>query len=163
MHNPIKAHLLDRLQPQVQPMTEEEYLPLALRTWTAPLRGTPEGHTYLVLGLLSELGEVADVLKKAIRNGTPPEGARRRLVDELGDVLWYSTITTYEASTSELGNLTLPTWIATIAFSGFTAESIMQWAKVVYGITADECRAANIAKLTSRAERGVIQGSGGDR
>lgn len=161
--NPIKSHLLDRLRPQVQPMTETDYLPLALRTWTAPLRGTPEGHTYLALGLLSELGEVADVLKKAIRNNTPADEVRRRLVDELGDVLWYSTITTHEASTSELKDLTLPTWVAAIAFSGFTVEHIMKWAKGVYGITAEECRAANIAKLASRAERGVIQGSGGDR
>jgi hypothetical protein len=33
----------------------------------------------------------------------------------------------------------------------------------MYGITAEECRAANIAKLASRAARGVIAGEGGSR
>jgi len=144
-------------------MTHTDYTTEALKTWTAPLRGTEEGRTYLVLGLLSELGEVADVLKKAIRNGTPKDEVRRRLVDEIGDVLWYSAVTTHEASTATSDNLTLPVWVAQIAFSGFTAEGIMQWAKVIYGITAEECRAANIAKLASRAARGVITGEGGNR
>ena len=160
MHNPVKAHLLDRLRPQVPPMTETEYIHLALRTWTAPLRGTEEGRTYLVLGLLSELGEVADVLKKAIRNGTPPEEVRRRIVDEIGDVLWYASVLASEVRSRAWPPS--PTFVHA-AIVNFDLAHITNWAFDLYGITAAECRAANIAKLTSRAERGVIQGSGGDR
>ena len=157
--NPIKSHLLNRLRPKVDLMTETEYLPLALRTWTAPLRGTEEGRQYLMYGLLSEFGEVADVLKKQIRNGTVPDDVRRRLVDEIGDVLWYATVITYEAR--EKTTVTVPEWVR-MMLSDESGHDFARWVRSV-GISFDECRAANIAKLTSRAERGVIQGSGGDR
>ena len=140
-------------------MTEPEYLPLALRTWTAPLRGTEEGRQYLMYGLLSEFGEVADVLKKQIRNGTVPDDVRRRLVDEIGDVLWYATVITYEAR--ETTTVTVPEWVR-MMLSDESGHDFASWVRSV-GISFDECRAANIAKLTSRAERGLIQGSGGDR
>lgn len=42
---------------------------------------------YLTLGLASEAGEVAGVVKKHIRDGKSLEG----LCSELGDVLWYIT------------------------------------------------------------------------
>lgn len=142
-------------------MTSSEYLPLALRTWTAPLRGTEEGRQYLVLGLLSELGEVADVLKKAIRNGTPKDEVRRRLVDEVGDVLWYNAIINHEGGLPAIDHELSP-WLEYVA-RGISVADLLQHVSFMYGITAEECRAANIAKLTSRAERGVIQGSGGDR
>ena len=41
-----------------------------------------------VLGLAGEAGEVADVVKKSIRDG---ESRPVRFVEELGDVLWYLT------------------------------------------------------------------------
>jgi len=40
---------------------------------------------YLTLGLVGEAGEVANKIKKVIRDGTSPNNVR----DELGDVLWY--------------------------------------------------------------------------
>ncbi len=40
---------------------------------------------YLALGLVGEAGEVANKIKKVIRDGTSPNNVR----DELGDVLWY--------------------------------------------------------------------------
>ena len=40
---------------------------------------------YLALGLTGEAGEVANKIKKVIRDGTSPNNVR----DELGDVLWY--------------------------------------------------------------------------
>ncbi len=56
--------------------------------------GTPLEAAYLGLGLVGEAGEVADMLKKAIRNGVDEypgniEKLRPMLIDELGDVLWY--------------------------------------------------------------------------
>lgn len=51
-------------------------------------RGTA---AYLALGVTSEAGEVADVIKKALRNGDALDNpdVEARLRSELGDVLWY--------------------------------------------------------------------------
>lgn len=40
---------------------------------------------YLALGLVGEAGEVANKIKKVIRDGTSPDS----VIHELGDVLWY--------------------------------------------------------------------------
>ena len=143
-------------------MTEPEYLPLALRTWTAPLRGTPEGTAYLLWGLDSELGEVSAVFKRMLRDGTPLDVAQDRFDDELGDVLWYWTVLQWEQRQGNydpqdrtgMGHWYWDAMIET-ACGGARRAGL----DVDYG----RSRAKNIAKLTSRAERGVIQGSGGDR
>lgn len=44
---------------------------------------------YLVLGLVSESGEVAGVLKKYIRDGFSKEELKEKLIAELGDCFWY--------------------------------------------------------------------------
>jgi len=90
-------------------------------------------YEYLALGLCSEAGEVADKLKKLIRdNDTQLEKLtfeqKQGIIAELGDVLWYTAMLAYELDYS---------------FS--------------------DVASANIDKLTSRQERGVIGGSGDDR
>lgn len=164
--SPIKAHLLDRLRPQVQPMTESEYLPLALRTWTAPLRGTHEGVAYLQLGLLSEIGECYGVLKRILRDKTPMDVAQDRFEDELGDVLWYESVLRWEMAQKSFDAGANNISAADHDFDH--AVYIMCCTATDLGIDAGNdaharARARNIAKLASRAERGVIQGSGGDR
>ncbi len=48
--------------------------------------------SYLALGLNGEAGEVAEQVKKAIRNhGEINDERRQKIIDELGDVLWYLT------------------------------------------------------------------------
>lgn len=46
---------------------------------------------YLTLGLTGEAGEVANVIKKIYRNnsGNPTPEQITKIIDELGDVLWY--------------------------------------------------------------------------
>ena len=46
---------------------------------------------YLILGLVSEAGEVAGKYKKIIRDksGVIGEESKNNLIDEVGDVLWY--------------------------------------------------------------------------
>ncbi|MFA5954414.1 MAG: nucleoside triphosphate pyrophosphohydrolase family protein [Patescibacteria group bacterium] len=48
-------------------------------------------YIYPILGLASEAGEVAQVVKKVIRDneGVVSEEARVKISEELGDVLWY--------------------------------------------------------------------------
>ncbi|MES2953731.1 MAG: nucleoside triphosphate pyrophosphohydrolase family protein [Patescibacteria group bacterium] len=94
------------------------------------------GHNlmYAVLGLAGESGEVADKLKKIIREisydpkqpFTPED--RKALLAEVGDVLWYVS-----ACAHELGS------------------------------TLDEVAQMNIEKLASRKARGVLHGSGDNR
>jgi NTP pyrophosphatase (non-canonical NTP hydrolase) len=75
--------------------------------------------------LTGEAGEVAEKVKKMVRDGTlDTEGLKK----ELGDVLWYLA-----ALASDLG------------------------------VTLEEVAAGNVTKLRSRAERGVIGGSGDNR
>lgn len=46
---------------------------------------------YLTLGLNGEAGEVAEQVKKAIRNeGQITDERRAKILDEIGDVLWYA-------------------------------------------------------------------------
>lgn len=46
---------------------------------------------YVTLGITGESGEIADLVKRVIRedNGKPTEKRRELLLKECGDVLWY--------------------------------------------------------------------------
>ena len=89
---------------------------------------------YPVLGLLAEAGEVADKLKKHIRDDgihTPSDLSpeqKEALVYELGDVLWYVTQLATE-----------------------------------FGCDLQTIADKNIEKLYSRMERGKLGGSGDNR
>jgi NTP pyrophosphatase (non-canonical NTP hydrolase) len=85
---------------------------------------------YPALGLCGEAGEVAEKIKKAIRDdgGTLTAERRAALASELGDVLWYVAQLSTEA-----------------------------------GLDLAELAEANLAKLLSRQERNVLQGSGDNR
>jgi len=41
----------------------------------------------LGLGIAGEAGEIADVIKKVVGHGHPKE--RKKMCDELGDLMWY--------------------------------------------------------------------------
>ena len=85
---------------------------------------------YSVLGLAGEAGELANKLKKVIRdkNGIMSAEAREDFSRELGDTLWYQA--------DVASNL------------GIGLTSVGQ---------------GNLIKLQSRAERGVLGGSGDNR
>lgn len=48
-----------------------------------------DGLTYAVLGLVGESGEVAEKMKKMMRDSTPLIDFKKDMGYELGDVLWY--------------------------------------------------------------------------
>lgn len=85
---------------------------------------------YTTLGLNGEAGEVAEHIKKALRDddGVLTDERRAKITKELGDVLWYLAQTATEI-----------------------------------GVPLAEIAAENVRKLTSRKERGVLNGAGSDR
>ena len=54
----------------------------------------PEQHAgvYLTTGLLSEMGELANVIKKVVRGDYSADSAKDRILDEYGDVCWYAVM-----------------------------------------------------------------------
>jgi NTP pyrophosphatase (non-canonical NTP hydrolase) len=78
-------------------MEISEYQTLSRRTATYPRAG--EDMTYPALGLCGEAGEVAEKVKKTIRDdgGVLSEERREALAAELGDVLWYAAQLATEA------------------------------------------------------------------
>jgi NTP pyrophosphatase (non-canonical NTP hydrolase) len=82
------------------------------------------------MGLVGEAGEVADKLKKVIRDndGVLTDPVREAAALELGDVMWYAAVLAHELDFS-----------------------------------LDEIYDMVLTKLRSRAQRGVLSGSGDNR
>jgi len=97
---------------------------------TAVYPGAGDNLLYPTLGLCGEAGEVAEKVKKMVRDdaGVLTPERREALAKELGDVLWYVAQVATEAD-----------------------------------LDLDVIAAANLEKLLSRQERGVLQGSGDER
>jgi len=73
-------------------MDADEFQREALKTkksW-GRLREDLNDVVYLVLAINGEAGEMAEVVKKAWRDGKDLD--REWLIDELGDVLWYAAV-----------------------------------------------------------------------
>jgi len=70
-------------------MTFEEYQKLSRQTAIYPDKDN--NFIYPTLGLAGEAGEVAEKVKKILRdkNGIVDDATRTELAKELGDVLWY--------------------------------------------------------------------------
>ncbi|MCK5044654.1 nucleoside triphosphate pyrophosphohydrolase family protein [Candidatus Parcubacteria bacterium] len=70
-------------------MTFEEYQKLARRTAIYPNQGN--NFIYPTLGLVGEAGEVAEKVKKVLRDdqGIVSEEKKQEITKEMGDVLWY--------------------------------------------------------------------------
>lgn len=71
----------------------DEYQQTAHKTAVYPGQDNPMGLAYLALGLNGEAGEVAEKIKKAMRDegGVISDERRYLLRKECGDVLWYLT------------------------------------------------------------------------
>lgn len=93
----------------------------------------PDAVVYPTLGLVGEAGEVAEKIKKIIRDtdidiNNIPTDKKAEIAKELGDVLWY---------------------VANLASD--------------LGYTLDEIAEINLRKLSDRANRNVLKGSGDNR
>ncbi len=94
---------------------------------TALYPNSGQNPIYPTLGLVGEAGEVADKVKKVLRdnNGIFDSEVKNSIKYELGDVLWYLA----QLSTE-------------------------------FGFDLEEVAKVNLEKLSSRAKRGKIKGSG---
>jgi phosphoribosyl-ATP pyrophosphohydrolase len=90
-------------------MDLNDYQAAALVTAIYPNRGA--NFAYPALGLAGEAGEVADKLKKVIRDndGVLTDPVRDAVAKEIGDVLWYVSVLAaemdYDLETIAQGNL----------------------------------------------------------
>ena len=68
-----------------------QYQVTAAETAIYPGQGSTAGLAYVALGLVGEAGEVANKVKKVLRdrNGELTPSAAVNIAEELGDVLWY--------------------------------------------------------------------------
>lgn len=81
-------------------MTFEEYQSLSRTTAKYPDAGS--NFVYPALGLAGEAGEVADQMKKIIRDdsGKIEDARKKKIISELGDVLWYVAQLSIEVGSS---------------------------------------------------------------
>ena len=90
-------------------MRLNDYQKSALSTAIYPNKKS--NFTYPALGLVGEAGEVADKLKKVIRDngGTLTPEVREAVAKELGDVMWYLAVLSYEMGydLSDIANMNL--------------------------------------------------------
>lgn len=154
-------------------MNLKQYAAFTASTAVYPL---DQAREYLSLGLFSELGEVAGILKRAIRDGKGLVDLDK-LRDELGDCLWYLvqlfgpapelwSIAWDDASRypaphksdlglmQKVGNTTLTPDMRVVSFVRLVRR---------YYFTIDELMEANTAKLSGRMTRGTIHGAGDGR
>jgi len=85
-------------------MDFKKYQKLSRKTAIYP--GAGKNFVYPTLGLSGESGEVAEIIKRIIRdkNGAVDEETKAALSKELGDVLWYLTqlATEFDISLEEI-------------------------------------------------------------
>lgn len=144
---------------------------------------------YLRNGIISEVGEICDIVKKSIRDGHKIEDQIEKIHLELGDVLWYTALIKkwyeendfadwqkfdsefyeYVSITNELSTMSLDLSYCVNNYIGIGSEDetvlshllqlISNFAKLT-GSTLEKVAQKNIDKLYSRKERNAIQGSG---
>ena len=147
-------------------MTPTEYRQFCETTYCAPAHVDRE--EYLRLLLIEEVGEVASLFAKSMRDGH--EVDRGRLEKELGDVMWAAVMF------APIGRVDMTRWPL-----ASTCEKMLNgiYQVVAYppplvfhhvcelcvqcGFDPEQVALANVEKLKSRQARGVLHGSGDER
>lgn len=156
-------------------VTIENYTECCLHTW-----GGENQKERAELGIIGELGEVAEVLKKYLRGDFDEVERDKRLLKELGDLLYYFAVdgylngidialidkfhhTIWNCSFFEL-SASLNEYIGGSCESDYTEafDVLNQFAKT-QRFTLEQIMQANIDKLSDRAKRDKIKGDGDNR
>lgn len=172
-------------------MKLSEFQTASARTAIYPEHGTGSvlARTYCALGLVNETGEVAGKVKKALRDDgwtddapLSPERAQA-VLDECGDVLWYlaqlhtengetlpePTPDQAEPPLSALPRMALFLFRHAVdlledeARARYYLVTVLDTICRMLGSDLEAVAEANIAKLTSRAQRGTLGGDGDER
>lgn len=153
-------------------MKHSEYQKLAHTTAIYP---KPVAYDYLCNGLISEVGEMAGVLKKYLRGDFAQVEFEKRLQSEFGDVLWYiAEMDTFKGNQWR-NDVKIPDWpfnatiidvsrSCTSFLSGITpwndlAGVILSLCKKDQGFV-NTAMEQNISKLSERKSQGTIKGDG---
>lgn len=169
-------------------MNLEDYLDQTHLTANLPGAGTPDGMTYLRLGLFGEFGECCDLMKKVIRDdeGVFTVEKRDLMLKELGDLCWYLSETSRAMGVKverftfdlEVDDLTLDGVLVSMSppvhrIVGLSGNQMRSAIGAMFGLVSvaadmldsslEEVLQMNADKLHSRLERGVISGSGDNR
>ncbi len=155
-------------------MTPAQY---QIAAWAFARSSIREGDAALdhaAFGLVAEVGEVAGLFQKSLRDSVPVDVDR--LVLELGDVLWYAAAcATLQRDELFVARREQP-WVraedvapgalgAVLAYAQHPSQ-VAAWVRdlaVAHGRTLDEVQIRNLDKLGRRAATGTIGGSGEDR
>jgi NTP pyrophosphatase (non-canonical NTP hydrolase) len=148
-----------------------------IAAWAFARSSIREGDAALdhaAFGLVAEVGEVAGLFQKSLRDSVPVDVDR--LVLELGDVLWYAAAcATLQRDELFVARREQP-WVraedvapgalgAVLAYAQHPSQ-VAAWVRdlaVAHGRTLDEVQTRNLDKLGRRAATGTIGGSGEDR
>ena len=112
---------------QMDNVTLEEYQDFVETTWIREDSPAKE-ELRIFYGIVGELGEIAELNKKIMRDGGDASEWRKNITKEFGDVFYYLA-----------------------KYANF------------FDIDLNEVLVTNVIKLSSRKDRGVIQGSGDER
>jgi NTP pyrophosphatase (non-canonical NTP hydrolase) len=82
-----------------------EYQNEAKKTAVYPGRGTVRGQVYTVMGLAGEVGELANKVKKLMREDTTTSS--EDVLDECGDILWYVAMIIDELGIEQIDSIDL--------------------------------------------------------
>lgn len=123
---------------------------------------------YLDLGYLAEVGELAGKLAKTVRGDIIQ---REDIMLEIGDIAWFLAVQArLHNHKLSVDHITLYADMDTVfslysnlAYSYDLKFKILKNVCEKLGFDFDECLKMNIQKLTSRQERGTIQGNGDNR
>jgi hypothetical protein len=149
-------------------ITISEYI-----TWTQTSAVYPEKHSadYLALGLLDEIGELAGLLKRELREGTPRD--MEAILLENSDICWYLArlwpAEYWEREIEQSKSLSLGNHIPNLVakMAKFTDSTrifgyLFQLIEL-FGFTLDQVLEANVAKIEGRKSRGTVMGKGDHR
>ena len=157
-------------------VTIENYTSMALRTW-----GGENQKERAELGIIGELGEVAEVLKKHLRGDFDEIERDKRLLKEFGDVFYYIAIKYHLSCESEFFSIFIYRAIKNIEiedYSNLPTSRLINWINQGIGspnfshlialiqrfdFSVIQVMQANIDKLSDRAKRNKISGDGDER